>query len=80
MTENFADKKVVCFDIDGTLTDNATQIIPQSAVDAIRELRKNGHMAFINTGRTLVSIEKRIRDIGFDGYICGCGTHVYYGE
>ena len=26
----------------------------------------------------MVSIEPRIREIGFDGLVCGCGTHIYY--
>ena len=68
------DRKLVFFDIDGTLIDGPTHQIPQSAVEAIRKLRENGHLAFINTGRTLVSIEPRIREIGFDGLVCGCGT------
>ena len=51
------DRKIVFFDIDGTLVDGPTHQIPQSAVEAIRKLRENGHLAFINTGRTLVSIE-----------------------
>lgn len=72
------DRKLVFFDIDGTLIDGPTHQIPQSAVEAIRKLRENGHLAFINTGRTLVSIEPRIREIGFDGLVCGCGTHIYY--
>lgn len=62
------DRKIVFFDIDGTLVDGPTHQIPQSAVEAIRKLRENGHLAFINTGRTLVSIEPRIREIGFDGW------------
>ena len=72
------DRKIVFFDIDGTLVDGPTHQVPQSAVEAIRKLRENGHLAFINTGRTLVSIEPRIREIGFDGLVCGCGTHIYY--
>ena len=59
------DRKLVFFDIDGTLIDGPTHQIPQSAVEAIRKLRENGHLAFINTGRTLVSIEPRIREIVF---------------
>lgn len=55
------DRKIVFFDIDGTLVDGPTHQIPQSAVEAIRKLRENGHLAFINTGRTLVSIEPRIQ-------------------
>lgn len=72
------DQKMVFFDIDGTLIDTPTHQIPESAVRAIQRLRQNGHLAFVNSGRTFVSIEKRIKDIGFDGYVCGCGSRIYY--
>ena len=34
------DRKLVFFDIDGTLVDGPTHQIPQSAVEAIRKLRE----------------------------------------
>ena len=71
------DRKIVFFDIDGTLIDGPTHQIPQSAVEAIRKLRENGHLAFINTGRTLVSIEPRIREIGFDGLVIMAAEHIF---
>lgn len=75
---DFHTRKIVFFDIDGTIVDGPTHRIPESTVNAVHRLREKGHLAFINTGRTLVSIEKRIRNIGFDGFVCGCGTHIYY--
>ncbi|BCN30320.1 HAD family hydrolase [Anaeromicropila herbilytica] len=69
-------RKVMFFDIDGTLLTEGTHIIPDSAKKAIKKARENGHLAFINTGRTFFNIEKELHDIGFDGYICGCGTYV----
>lgn len=75
---DYSEKKIVFFDIDGTIVDGPTHRIPESTVRAVRRLQENGHLAFVNTGRTLVSIEKRIRDIGFDGFVCGCGTHIYH--
>lgn len=72
---------IVFFDIDGTLvTDGTDVVIPQSAVTAIRRARANGHLMYINTGRTYGNVEQKIRDIGFDGYICGCGTHIVCGK
>jgi Cof subfamily protein (haloacid dehalogenase superfamily) len=68
------------FDIDGTLLTEDTHIIPESAKNAIQKARENGHLAFINTGRTIFNIEKEIHDVGFDGYVCGCGTYVKAGE
>lgn len=67
-------RKAVFFDIDGTLWDTHS-VIPDSTVDAIHQLQKNGHLAFINTGRTRAFVRrKNLLDIGFDGICCGCGT------
>ena len=73
-------RKMIFFDIDGTISDEQTGEIPESAIRAIRKARENGHIAIINSGRTLTSIDQKIKDIGFDGYICGCGTALYEGE
>ena len=70
-------QKIAFFDIDGTLTSEIDGSIPASAIDAIRQARANGHLMFINTGRCLQNVEKRFRDIGFSGYVCGCGTNIY---
>lgn len=70
-------KKIAFFDIDGTLTSEIDGTIPDSAVTAIRKARENGNLMFINTGRCFQNVEKRFRDVGFDGYICGCGTNIY---
>lgn len=71
---------VIFFDIDGTLvTEDERKIIPDSAREAISETRRRGNLTFINTGRTAFNISSRIKKLGFDGYICGCGTYVEYG-
>ena len=70
-------KKIAFFDVDGTLTSEIDGSIPQSAIDAIREARAAGNLMFINTGRCFQHVEPRFREIGFDGYICGCGTNIY---
>lgn len=67
---------VVFFDIDGTVVDNETQIIPESTVEAIRLLRKNGHIPVVNTGRPYGQVDARIRQLGFDGWVCACGMEV----
>lgn len=69
-------KKAVFFDIDGTLWDFHNQI-PESTVTAIRALRKNGHYAFICSGRSRAYIRHPdLFAVGFDGLVAGCGTHV----
>ncbi|WMJ87475.1 HAD family hydrolase [Anaerocolumna sp. MB42-C2] len=70
------ERKIMFFDIDGTILTEDTQTIPDSTVKAIRKARENGHLAFINTGRTYFNVENKIRDIGFDGFVCGCGTYI----
>lgn len=70
-------RKMIFFDIDGTIVAEGSHYLPQSTVDAIKQARANGHLTFINTGRTYFNIEDTIRNIGFDGYVCGCGTYVY---
>ncbi len=69
--------KLLFFDIDGTLiTDDGRRHFPESAKEAIKNARKNGHKTFINTGRVRVNVEDFITDPGFDGLVCGCGTHI----
>lgn len=72
------DKNIVFFDIDGTLVDEETFLIPESTKKAIHDMRKNGHLAFINTGRTVCQIPNIKTAIEFDGIICGCGTYIEY--
>lgn len=71
-------RNIVFFDIDGTLIDEHTLIIPESTKKALKEMRTNGHLAFINTGRTACQTEAIRREFDFDGFICGCGTYVEY--
>ena len=70
---------IIFFDIDGTLvTEDERSIIPESTVSAIENTRSRGNLAFINTGRTAFNISSRIKALGFDGFICGCGTYIEY--
>lgn len=72
-------KKAVFFDIDGTLiTEDEKRLLPDSTVSAIRKARENGNYMFVNTGRTVFNIEDKITNIGFDGYLCGCGTYIEF--
>ena len=70
--------KMIFFDIDGTLIPEGDTVISQSTKNAIAKARANGHLTFINTGRTFFNIDPFILDLGFDGLICGCGTYIYY--
>ena len=67
---------VVFFDIDGTIVDDRTQVIPQSTARAVEKLRENGHLPVVNTGRPYTHIDPRVRAMAFAGYVCGCGMEV----
>lgn len=72
-------KKLLFFDIDGTLlSEGKERYIPQSAIDAVRAARKNGHYAFVNTGRCISELDDVILGMDFDGLVCGCGTYILY--
>lgn len=66
------------FDIDGTLVDNKTWRIPESAIDALKRAKANGHYLFLNTGRTFSGLTEVRKQFEFDGYQCGCGCHLVY--
>lgn len=66
------------FDIDGTLLD-WNHKLPESTRNAVLQAKENGHLIFINSGRTKAYIyDKNLLSLGFDGIICGCGTHIIF--
>lgn len=72
-------RKIIFFDIDGTLMeDTASHFVPESTVRALRLARENGHLLYVNTGRPVINVDADVRCLGFDGYICGCGTYIEY--
>ena len=68
---------VIFFDIDGTIVEEATQIIPSSTIDAIAKLAATGHTPIINTGRPYSHIDPRVREMAFAGWVCAGGMEVY---
>lgn len=71
--------KLIFFDIDGTLLPLGSDSIPESAGEAIRQARANGHICIVNTGRTKAMVgEELSSQAEFDGYLYGCGTMAYY--
>ena len=73
-------RKMIFFDIDGTLLPEGSSRVPKSTQKALEKAREKGHLLFINTGRTFFNIDSFIRQLNFDGYVCGCGTYIYYKE
>ena len=73
-------QSILFFDIDGTLLSDKTGKIPDSALEALAEAKKNGHLLFINTGRTVCALPKELYQFEFDGYLCGCGSYLLFHE
>lgn len=72
------DKKILFFDIDGTILSHRTYQVSESTKSAIKEAQSNGHIVMINSGRVNSFIDRTVQSLGFDGFICGCGTHIIY--
>ena len=72
-----SNRKLLFFDIDGTLLTPYPWTVPDSARQALKEARANGHLVFINSGRTYAMTPSIIKELGFDGYVCGCGSQIY---
>lgn len=70
------EKYAVFLDIDGTLFSSG---VPKENKTAIKKARENGHMVFINSGRSMGNIDEEIRSVGFDGYIAGIGCNIICG-
>ena len=71
-------KKVLFFDIDNTIWTRHNEI-PESTFRAFEKLHENGHLVFINTGRTRAYVQdETLLSLGFDGLITGCGTRIEY--
>lgn len=67
--------KIIFIDVDGTLVDYENHL-PESAVKAIRQARKNGHKVYICTGRSKAEVYPPLWEIGLDGMIGGNGSYV----
>jgi len=67
--------KIIFIDVDGTLVDY-DNVLPSSAIEAIRKARANGHKVYISTGRSRAEVYQEIWDIGLDGMIGGNGSYV----
>lgn len=66
------------FDIDGTVMSEYTRDIPDSAIEALNKAKENGHLLFINTGRTYCSLPPKLKKIPFDGFLCACGSYIVF--
>lgn len=68
-------QKIVFFDIDGTIY-SFKKGMPKDTKEAIKQLKKNGHIPVICTGRTRSMIYPEHLAPGFEHIIAGAGTYV----
>ena len=73
-------RKALFFDIDGTLLSEVTKKVPESAVRAVAEARRQGHLTFVNSGRVSKLLDPFRGLVEMDGYLCGCGTYIIIGD
>jgi Cof subfamily protein (haloacid dehalogenase superfamily) len=72
------EKKVIFFDVDGTLIDCAQGMksVLDSTKEAIKKLRENGHLAVLATGRPKSFLDDEITKLDFDAYITSNGAYI----
>ena len=68
-------KKLIMFDIDGTLLDHEKQL-PESTKQAIKELKEAGHEVAIATGRAPYFIKDIRKELEIDSFVCFNGQYV----
>ena len=69
--------KYIFFDYDGTIADREKGA-PESAKEALRQLKKNGTNCLVVTNRIRDKIQDFIADMNFDGVISGSGADIEY--
>ncbi|MCI8292703.1 MAG: HAD-IIB family hydrolase [Hespellia sp.] len=72
------DKKYFFFDIDGTLTDNATKKMVPSALEAVHKLMEAGHFVSLATGRANYKAEGFRAKYDFPNMVCNGGHGIFY--
>lgn len=70
-------KKLVFFDIDGTLVTRNNHI-PKSTIQAIQTLKQNGVIPVIATGRSPVLIHEIAKELKIDSYIAMNGQYIVH--
>ena len=66
-------------DIDGTLTEPGSNVVPGSALWAIEQARKAGHYVFLCSGRNYGMLSPLLK-YDFDGVVASAGGYILCGE
>lgn len=72
------EKKIIFFDVDGTLYTNELGGITDNVKNAIAATRALGHLCFVASGRPYGYIADNVKAIGFDGYVLANGANIKY--
>jgi len=70
-------KKILFFDVDGTLY-NSEKILPASAKEALFEARRKGYELAIATGRAPFMIQSLLEELDINTYVTFNGQYVVY--
>ncbi len=74
------ERKIIFFDVDGTLYTPELGGISKNVKNAIRQTRSQGHLCFISSGRPTAFIAENVKEIEFDGYVLANGAHIQFGN
>ncbi|MEG0363988.1 MAG: Cof-type HAD-IIB family hydrolase [Erysipelotrichales bacterium] len=69
-------KKLIFFDIDGTIVDHFKKEIPKSTIQALKELKANGHIVAIASGKGPKYIKEMFDDIDINTFAALNGNYV----
>lgn len=72
-------QKIIFLDIDGTLTEPGSNEVPESAVWAVEQARKQGHYVFLCTGRNYDMLQPLLK-YEFDGIVGSSGGYIECGK
>ncbi|MBO6046281.1 MAG: HAD-IIB family hydrolase [Erysipelotrichaceae bacterium] len=69
------EKRLFCFDVDGTLRDTIDHQVPASTIEALKRLKLAGHKIIVSTGRAWDSLQKTqiVGCAPWDGYVLNNG-------
>lgn len=74
-----SEKKLLFIDLDGTVIGH-DQVVPPSAIAALKGAAERGHVLVMCTGRSVPEIYPYFWDFGFSGAVTGAGGYVVVGD